>query len=77
MEHHSYRIEARLEDLPDGRIRLVFDDGRSDGRRTLYTQPDLDRDRFVNTDWSETTLEDVGLALLLRLAVMNGHARDE
>ncbi len=63
--------------LSDGRIRLVFDDVKTDSpvRNTqwkydcFYTHGDLNADNFIELNLSEERLADIGALIIARLSV--------
>ena len=71
-------VVASAVALADGRVRLCFDDVKSQSANwphewrteSLYTWLECDADAFANTQFSERQLADIGLTLVARLAAI-------
>jgi hypothetical protein len=69
-------VVVSLVDVPDGRVRLVFDDVEraesSDPRRWdhefFFTRTELDREAALKVEVSQAELAKIGFAVLARLA---------
>jgi hypothetical protein len=66
----GHRVEARLEELEDDRVRLVLDDVYADGRRTLFTHIDLSRQEVLESTFSKELATTLGENLLIRLGAV-------
>jgi hypothetical protein len=72
-------VVACIRKLPDGKIRLIFDDVKSDQLEKpniwthdwFYTMNSYDEDRFIKGKLTEKELSEIGFNLIIRLNALN------